>query len=190
MSKGPLIIVSGPSASGKTTVVRQVLAQTQGDPPLRTSISATTREKRGKEQDGVDYHFWTREHFMEQKQAGAFLEWADVFGNCYGTLRSEVEDWRERGVGVILVIDVQGAAQVRQKVPDCVTVFLKAPSPAVYEQRLRARRTEVDEATIARRLRAAAEEEKRAVEYQHVIVNDVLDIAVKELIEVIKRAVE
>src|SRR5947208_1906839 len=108
MVKGPLIILSGPSGSGKSTVVRRLLASP--DPPLRLAVSATTRPPRAQEQDGKHYHFWTRERFQQGIEAGEFLEWAEVFANLYGTPRQEVEPWRERGVGVILEIDVQGAA--------------------------------------------------------------------------------
>jgi guanylate kinase len=187
MARGPLIIVSGPSGSGKTTVVRRVLADTAGRLPLRQSISATTRQARPGERDGVDYYFWPRERFLEQVQAGAFLEWAEVYGNYYGTLKSEVDGWRDRGTGVFLVIDVQGAATVRRLVADAVTVFLKAPSPGVYEARIRKRPHE-SEAVIARRLQAALAEEARASEYQHVIVNEDLDTAVRELTAVVERA--
>src|SRR5262245_65284168 len=137
--KGPLIILSGPSGSGKSTIVRRLLASGL---PLRLAVSATTRREREGEQDGVHYHFWTRERFEQEAAAGAFLEWAEVFGNRYGTLRSEVEPYRLRGLGVLLEIDVQGAAAVREKCPDAVSVFLRASSLATYEQRLRDRRSE------------------------------------------------
>src|SRR5436309_11636858 len=112
MTKGPLIIVSGPSGTGKSTIVKRLLA----DPelPLRLSVSATTRRPRPGEKDGVQYHFWSRERFLQEKEAGAFLESAEVHGQYYGTLKREVEPYREQGKGVILDIDVQGAAQIRR----------------------------------------------------------------------------
>src|SRR5262245_38390903 len=116
--KGPLIILSGPSGSGKSTVIRNLLAR--GDLPLRLSVSVTTRPSRRGERDGVDYYFWPRERFEAEKGRGAFLEWAEVFGHYYGTLRREVEPYREQGVGVILDIDVQGASQVRGLCPEAV----------------------------------------------------------------------
>jgi guanylate kinase len=174
----PLFILSGPSGSGKSTVLNRVLAE---EPlPLRVSVSVTTRQPRGRERDGVDYHFWSRERFEAEVQAGAFLEWANVFGNLYGTLRSEVEPYREQGVGVFLDVDVQGAAKVRQQCPDVVTVFLRTSSPEIYEQRLRARGTET-EAAIQRRLEGARRELARVNEYQYVVINDDLDMAVAEL---------
>jgi guanylate kinase len=183
--KGPLVILSGPSGSGKSTVLAQLLRTT--DVPLRLAVSATTRKPRPGESDGVHYHFWPRSKFEATVAAGAFLEWADVFGNCYGTLRSEVEPFREQGVGVILEIDVQGAAAVRKVCPDAVSIFLKAPSPEIYEQRLRQRHTE-DEATIQRRLAGARREEARIGEYDHVVVNDVVERAVAESQAIIRRS--
>jgi guanylate kinase len=176
--RGPLVILSGPSGAGKSTVLKRLLDS--GEWPLRLSVSATTRAPRGQERDGVDYHFWTRERFLAEVAAGAFLEWAEVFGNCYGTLRSEVEPYRDRGVGVILDIDVQGAAQVRQKCPDAVTVFLRTSSMDEYERRLRKRHTE-DEPALQRRLAAARGELAHAREYQHQVINDDLESAVADL---------
>src|ERR1700685_3031270 len=130
MKTGPLIILSGPTASGKTTLVQRVIAE---DPhPLRVSVSVTTRAPRPGEVDGRDYHFWTPQRFEEGIAAGEFLEWAPVHDNYYGTLRGEVDDYTAKGVGVILVIDVQGAAKWRAERPDAVTIFLLASSLGVY----------------------------------------------------------
>jgi|SRR5579884_326758 guanylate kinase len=181
---GPLIIVSGPSGSGKSTVIARVLQEAKV--PLRVSVSATTRPPRPGEREGVHYHFWTREQFLQQVQAGAFLEWAEVHGNYYGTLRDEVEPYRAQGIGVILDIDVQGAAQVRQFCPDNVSIFLRTPSLEVLEQRLRARGTE-DEASLARRLANARREMERIGEYDFVVVNDDLGKAVAEVRELLAR---
>jgi guanylate kinase len=181
---GPLIILSGPSGSGKSTVLTRVLKES--GLPLRVSVSATTRPPRPGERDGVAYHFWAREKFLDQVQAGAFLEWAEVHGQYYGTLRAEVGPYRERGIGVILDIDVQGAEKVRKLCPDNVSIFLRAPSPEVLEQRLRARGTEDDDA-IARRLANARRELERIGEYDHVVVNDDLETAVAQIRELITR---
>jgi guanylate kinase len=178
MARGPLVILSGPSASGKSTVVRHLLAE--GGLPLRAAVSATTRPARPGEQDGISYHFWTPEQFEAEERAGGFLEWAEVHGQRYGTLRREVEGPRDQGLGVILVIDVQGAAKVRPLCPDAVSVFLMASSPEVLERRLRKRGTE-DEAAVARRLANAREELRRADEYDYQILNDDLDGAVRTL---------
>src|SRR5438270_1164408 len=140
MTPGPLIILSGPSGSGKSTLIRRLLDGVEW--PLRLSVSATTRGPRPGEQDGVHYHFWTRERFESGVAAGAFLEHAEVYGNYYGTLRAEVEPWCRDGWGVLLDIDTQGAAQVRAAYPDNVSVFVRTSSLETYERRLRLRGTE------------------------------------------------
>lgn len=185
MSKGPLIIVSGPSGCGKSTVIGRVLAQS--DLPLRLSVSATTRGRRGKEVDGVHYHFWERDRFLREVEGGAFLEWAEVHGRLYGTLRAEVDPYRERGTGVVLDIDVQGAEQVRRSCPDHVSVFLRTSSPEVLERRLRMRGTETEEAILLR-LGNARRELERAGEYQFQVINDDLEPAVAQLTEIIRNA--
>jgi guanylate kinase len=181
---GPLIILSGPSGVGKSEVVKRLLAR--ADLPLHLSVSATTRPPRAGEVDGVHYHFWSRQRFEEELRAGGFLEHAEVFGNSYGTLRREVEPFRQRGQGVLLEIDVQGAEQVRRRCPDAVTIFLTAPSLQTYEQRLRHRHTENEEA-IRRRLEGAARELARAGEYDYRVVNDDLDRAVGEVETIIRQ---
>jgi guanylate kinase len=181
---GPLLIVSGPSGSGKSTVVAR-LRELCTDPQLHVSVSATTRQRRGGEQDGVHYHFWTREEFERGLDKDAFLEWARVHDHYYGTLRDEVDPWREKGWGVVLVIDVQGAAQVRRNRPDAVSVFLKAPSPEELERRLRSRGTE-SEASIRRRLEEARREEARAEEYDHQIVNGDVEAAAVKLCGILR----
>jgi guanylate kinase len=182
MNKEPLIIVSGPSGSGKSTVIERMLAANEW--PLRLSVSATTRAPRPGEIDGVQYHFWTPELFDAEVQAGGFLEWARVHGKSYGTLRREVDGPRERGLGVILDIDVQGAEQVRKQCPDAVTVFLRAPDFETGEQRLRERSTE-NEAEIQRRLANARAELEHESEYDYLVINDDLDTAVARLCEIV-----
>ncbi|MBY0231586.1 MAG: guanylate kinase [Gemmataceae bacterium] len=170
----PLILVSGPSGSGKSTLIRRVLAE--GGFPLRLAVSATTRPRREGERAGVDYHFWDRERFEAGLDADQFLEHAIVHGNLYGTPRSEVDGWREKGVGVLLDIDVQGADQVRPLYPDLATVFVRLSRWEMYEERLRLRGSET-EASIARRLATARRELERVGDYQHVVVNDDLETA-------------
>jgi guanylate kinase len=187
MPEGPLIILSGPSGSGKSTVIRLVLAR--GDLPLRVSVSVTTRAMREGEEAGRSYHFWDRERFERERAKDGFLEWAEVHGNLYGTLRREVEPYREQGIGVVLVIDVQGAARVRRVCPDVVSIFLEPPSLEVLEQRLRGRGTD-DEATIRLRLEAARRELARAGEYQFRVVGDGLDRTVDQVHEIIRRCFE
>jgi guanylate kinase len=180
---GPLIVVSGPSGVGKTTVVEQLLRTT--DPatlPLRRAVTATTRQPRGAEKRGVDYQFWTRDRFAEEVAAGRMFEHAEVFGtDHYGTPRSEVDPYRAAGTGVILVIDVQGAARVRKECgEDCLTVFITPPSSEELEARLRGR-GDLSEERVARRLVTAREELARAGEFDKVIINANLDQAVREL---------
>jgi guanylate kinase len=183
----PLIILSGPSGSGKTTVIRRLLTELERDRyPMHLSVSATTRPRRKGEQDAVDYYFWTRERFEAELAGGAFLEHAQVHGNYYGTLRREVEPFLQKGIGVLLDIDVQGAAQVRPQFPEHVSVFMRAPSAAAYEERLRGRGTE-DEAALQRRLRRAQQELARAGEYTEQLVNDNLDAAVAALGAIVRR---
>src|SRR5262245_36722495 len=183
MKQGPLVIVSGPSASGKSTVVERLLQQ--NSLPLRRAVTATTRQPRDGERDGVDYHFWTLERFQEEIARGGMLEHACVFGrDWYGTPLSEVTPHRERGVGVILIIDVQGAAQVRARCPGVVSIFIRTSTLDVLEQRMRARGTESEE-SIQRRLGEARKELARAGEYDHAVVNDDLDTAVAEVRQIL-----
>ncbi len=154
--------------------------------PLRLSVSATTRAPRPGERDGVHYYFWSADQFEREVQAGAFLEWAEVHGFRYGTLRREVEPHRKRGIGVILDIDVQGAKQIRSQFSEAVLVFLRTSTFETYEQRLRERGTE-DEEKIQRRLAAARLELSCADEYDFLVINDDLDKAVNEFRTILTR---
>jgi len=187
MPRGPLVIVSGPSGCGKSTLIAGLLADPPG--PLRLSVSVTTRDKRHYEQDGVHYHFWDRHRFEEHRAAGEFLEWAEVYGNYYGTPKSEVEPFRARGVGLLLDIDTQGAAQVRRLCPDAVGVFLRTRTPQELERRLRARGTETEE-SLARRLAGARRELEHLAEYQYQVINDDLATAQAEFRAVVQREME
>jgi guanylate kinase len=174
MALSPLIIVSGPSGCGKSTLIRRLLAEKLW--PMRLSVSVTTRDRRPNEIEGVDYHYWSVARFLEQKDAGGFLEYAQVHGNWYGTPVDEVTPYREQGIGVVLDIDVQGAEQVRNRCPDAVSIFVRTPDLATLEKRLRQRHTE-SEAAIQKRLHNARTELARADEYEHQVINDDLETA-------------
>ena len=181
-SKGPvrrglLLVVSAPSGTGKTTVVERLVQIT---PDLALSRSYTSRSVRAGETDGIDYNFITRTRFEEMVAADAFLEWADVFGNLYGTSADDAERELAAGRDLVLVIDVQGARQVRARCPGTVGVFVLPPSYDVLERRLRGRSKDSEEA-IQRRLRTAREEVAAFVEYDYVVVNDALDACVERL---------
>ncbi|ADW69639.1 guanylate kinase [Granulicella tundricola] len=178
---GILFIISAPSGSGKSTLVSQLRTLVEG---LDFSISYTTRAPRGSEEDGREYHFTTRERFEEMIAAGEFLEWAQVFGNYYGTALSALDHAKREGKDLLLDIDVQGAVQVMKKLPAAVSIFILPPSPQVLERRLR-NRSEAEHVTaedvIARRLAEAQKELDRVGEYKYALVNDVLDDAVTEM---------
>jgi guanylate kinase len=179
-----LIVLSGPSGVGKSTVLKGLLARHADR--LRLSVSATTRPPRPGELDGVDYYFLNDEEFERRRRAGEFLECCEVFGrgHWYGTLLAEVTPSRNDQKWVVLDIDVDGAEKVLGQVPTALTIFLRPDSDAELERRLRARRTESDEA-IARRLEVARRELARADQYQHQVVNDVIERAVNEISEIL-----
>jgi len=176
-SRGLLFIVSAPSGTGKTTVVQRLVEQT---PHLKMSRSYTSRVARAGETDGVDYNFVTRQRIEAMIAAGDFLEWAEVFGNLYGTCASDADRDRAAGIDVMLVIDVQGARKVRRSCADAVTVFVMPPSFQILEQRLRGRSKDT-EPQIQRRLAVAREEVAAFTEYDYDVVNDELSAAVFRL---------
>lgn len=169
-----LLVLSSPSGGGKSTIARHLLEARED---LGYSVSATTRGPRAGEEDGVHYHFLTPEEFDRREAAGEFVESASYGGHRYGTLRSEVDRVLASGRHVVMDIEVQGARQVRQAIPDTVSVFVLPPSGSVLVERLRGRATE-NEAGLARRLVHAAEELLAATEYDYVVVNDDLVAAV------------
>jgi len=176
-SRGLLFVVSAPSGTGKTTVVERLV---QIVPDLGLSRSYTSRAMRAGEQDGVDYNFITRERFEAMIAEDAFLEWADVFGNLYGTCKADSERELAAGRDLVLVIDVQGARQVRSHGANAIGVFVLPPSFEALERRLRGRSKDSEEA-IRKRLATARREIRAVAEYEYVIVNDELDACVDRL---------
>lgn len=177
-----VFVISAPSGSGKSTLVNRVL---QEDPKLIFSISFTTRQPRGTEKNGQNYNFIGREDFEARIQRGEFLEYAQVFGNYYGTHASYLEAARETDRDLVLDIDVQGAAQLKEKIPDAVSIFILAPSREELEKRLRAR-SEDSEEVIERRLREAAEEIRHYDRYDYVLVNQEVNVSVVRLKSIIE----
>jgi guanylate kinase len=175
--RGLLFIVSAPSGTGKTTIVERLV---QVVPRLRLSRSYTSRAARSGEHDGVDYNFISREQFRAMIAESAFLEWADVFGNYYGTGVADTEEILAAGEDVVLVIDVQGARQVRGRGIETVGVFVLPPSADVLESRLRGRSKDTEE-QILRRLAVAMTEVGEFAQYEYVVVNDDLDGAVSRI---------
>jgi guanylate kinase len=181
MNPGILFIVSAPSGTGKTTLVERLV---QLMPDLTMSRSYTSRAAREGEKDGVDYNFISRDRFEAMVAHGEFLEWAEVFGNLYGTSTVDTDRCLSRG-DLVLVIDVQGARQVRRLRPESVGIFVLPPSFEVLEQRLRGRSKDSD-AAIARRLEVARQEVGGVLDYDYVVINDDVDPAVERLKSIVR----
>jgi len=177
-----VVIVSAPSGSGKSTLVGRLLQQY---PELLFSVSYTTRIPRGRERPGENYHYITRQEFEARIARDEFLEYAEVFGNYYGTHASFLERARAEGRDLVLDIDVQGARQLKSKIPDAVSVFILAPSRHILEQRLRAR-SEDSEEVIQRRLREAAREIENYSAYDYVLINREVEAAVATLAAILE----
>ena len=179
---GILFIISAPSGSGKSTLTQKLVERVPG---LRFSVSYTTRQPRGQERDGEDYFFVSREQFEERVARGEFLEHAEVFGNFYGTHCGELDRAANEGVDLVLDIDVQGARQLKGRIPGAVSIFVLAPSRQILEQRLRAR-SQDSEPVIERRLRDAAEEIRNYSQYDYVLVNREVEMSVDTLVSIVK----
>lgn len=174
---GKLYIIAGCSGVGKGTILRKFLEK---NPDIKFSVSATTRLPREGETNGVNYFFITKEEFKREIESNNFLEWAEFSGNFYGTKKSFVENALKSGTNVILEIEVRGAKQVKEKMPEAISIFIMPPSLEELETRLRGRHTE-DEATIQRRLNEANREIEAGKEFDYRVINDNLDIALKQL---------
>ena len=181
--RGLMLILSSPSGAGKSTLSRLLL---QSEPELRMSVSVTTRKPRPGEVDGRDYHFISREEFERLRDSGGLLEWAEVFGNYYGTPREPVEKWLAEGHDVLFDVDWQGTQQISQKMgEDIVRVFILPPSADVLHERLRKRAQDPEE-VIARRMAEAAKEISHWPEYDYVIINDDLARAHEEIASILR----
>ncbi|MEN8243870.1 MAG: guanylate kinase [Thermodesulfobacteriota bacterium] len=185
-SKGRLFIISAPSGAGKTTLCRRLL---EYYPDIVYSISYTTRRPRPGEKDGKDYHFISREDFLEKRALDYWAEWARVHDHYYGTSAVFLSDSLARGRDVLMDIDVQGAMQILTRFPEAVTIFIMPPSLDALRQRLTQRGTD-SHGTIQKRLRNAAEEMEKRELYRHIIVNDQLERAAEELLAVVKHCRE
>jgi guanylate kinase len=177
-----VFVITGPSGVGKGTLIRGLMERL---PQLQLSVSATTRAPRPGERDGVEYHFLTREEFDRKVANGSFVEHADYAGRSYGTLRDELENRVRAGVPVVLEIEVQGARQVRESVPDAVQVFIAPPSLDALRTRLIGRGTD-DSEEVERRLRVAEQELRAQPEFGHVVVNDRLEDALAQLTGIVR----
>lgn len=180
---GNFFVISGPSGAGKGTLVKALIEQV---PDAWLSVSATTRKPREGEVDGKHYHFISNDQFDDLVRQDGFLEWAQVHSNKYGTPRAQVEQAIAEGKQAILEIDVQGAFQIKEKIPQSILVFIEPPSLEILEERLRGRGTETED-VIAARMSVATMELLEKIKYDIAIVNDDLDVAAKELVDFVEK---
>jgi guanylate kinase len=183
--KGKLIVVSAPSGAGKTTIAQAILRKYT---TTQFSVSATTRSKRENETHGKDYFFITKEEFERKIQQGDFVEWEIIYGNYYGTLKSEVERITSSGYNMVFDVDVKGALSIKKQYPDAVLIFIQPPSIETLRERLRNRRTENPE-VIERRMQRAAMEMEQAQFFDYVVVNDNLQKAIEAVNEIVWSAI-
>jgi len=184
--RGKLIVVSGPSGTGKTSICRALLEQL---PDTVWSVSATTRPKRPSDRDGTSYEFVTPEEFERRKQAGAFLETAEYVGNQYGTPRAPVEQALREGKNIVMELDVQGGVQVKERMPDAVMIFVMPPNRESLRARLEGRDGDAAQ-QLAKRLAEADGEIAVARDsgcYDHFVVNDVLETTIEQVLEIVKQ---
>lgn len=175
--RGKLIVISAPSGAGKTTIAREVLKRI---PSLEFSVSATTRPRRLGEEDGRDYFFLTREEFDRRARGGEFVEWEEIYGNLYGTLKSELDRALHNGRHLLFDVDVKGGLSIKRQYPEALLIFIEPPGMEVLRQRLRDRHTE-DAATLARRMERVAMEMEAGKAFDRHCINDELARAVEEV---------
>ena len=183
MSKAKLVVISGPSGTGKGTIIKQIL---QRKKDVALSVSCTTRAPRPGEQDGVDYYYVSKEKFQEMIEQDAFLEYESFFDNSYGTPEAPVREKLAAGISVILEIDVKGGMNVKKRAADAEMIFIAPPSMEVLKARLVGRNTETAE-QIEKRTQRAFDEMKYQNQYEHIVVNDDLETAIQEVIAIIEK---
>lgn len=182
MAGGRLVVISAPSGSGKTTIAREIMKR---NTDLAFSVSATTRKKRAGEVEGKDYYFLDEGEFSRKVAAGEFVEWEEVYGDRYGTLKSEVERLLQEGRAILFDVDVKGALSIKRRFPDALLLFIAPPGIASLRERLRARHTE-DSNTIERRLARVPMELEAANQFDHRVVNDNLQDAIEEVQQLVR----
>lgn len=182
-TRGRLIVISAPSGAGKTSIARAILERT---PHTRFSVSATTRPMRETEREGVDYFFLTKEEFLRRVEAQEFAEWEEIYGDYYGTLRSEIDRALATGERILFDVDVKGGLSIKRLYPEALLVFIEPPSLEILRERLRNRRTE-DPETLRRRLARVPMEMELGKSFDHQVVNDRLDRAIGEVEQIVQQ---
>jgi guanylate kinase len=177
MPSGKLIVISAPSGSGKTTIAKEIMRR---NPSLGFSVSATTRAKRVEEVNGKDYFFLTKTEFEKKVAAGEFVEWEEFYGNCYGTLKAEIDRLLRNGQNILFDLDVKGGLSIKKQYPEALLIFIRPPSMETLKERLLNRRTE-DDATLATRLKRVPMELELGNTFDHQVVNDDLERATHEV---------
>lgn len=182
MARGKLIVISAPSGAGKTTIAQTVLAS---HPSMKFSVSATTRPRRENEADGRDYYFLSKDEFRRRVDAGKFVEWEEIYGNYYGTLKAELDRCLAEGTHLLFDIDVKGALSIKRHYPEALLIFIRPPSIEMLLDRLKGRKTE-DAATIVRRMERAPMEMETGMKFDHQVVNDDLGRAIAEVEKIVQ----